>query len=96
MGQAHARPAASGGRAGGEDTPVAAGPVPARPTDRPQRLFRTEGLRLVPDLGCARAAVFVDTRIELYPFEQWHDYIELGQGVHVEQLISKYAIDGPC
>jgi hypothetical protein len=38
--------------------------------------------------------VFVDPRIELYPYEQWIDYIELGQGKTVEQLTSRYGFDG--
>ena len=38
--------------------------------------------------------MFVDTRIELYPFEQWRDYINLGQAHDVDILLKKYAIDG--
>jgi hypothetical protein len=38
--------------------------------------------------------VFIDPRIELYPFEQWRDYINLGQGNNVDELLRQYAIDG--
>ena len=38
--------------------------------------------------------MFIDTRIELYPIEQWRDYINLGQGNNVAVLLQKYAIDG--
>lgn len=77
-----------------EDTPVAAVAFLRAQPDRPQRLFHTEAYGSYLIWAAPEQPVFVDTRIELYPFEQWHDYIELGQGVHVEQLISKYAIDG--
>jgi hypothetical protein len=38
--------------------------------------------------------VFVDTRIELYRYEQWRDYIFLTQGRNVDVLAAKYGFDG--
>jgi hypothetical protein len=37
--------------------------------------------------------VFIDPRIELYPFEQWADYINLGQANNVEQIVARYNFD---
>ena len=38
--------------------------------------------------------VFIDPRIELYPYEQWRDYINLGAGNNVPELMAKYRFDG--
>jgi Cation transport ATPase len=35
---------------------------------------------------------FIDTRVELFPFEQWQDYIALSQGRQLELLDQKYQI----
>ncbi len=76
------------------DTPVAA--VEALKSDpaRPQRLFHTEGYGSYLIWAVPEQPVFVDPRIELYPYEQWADYIKLGQGNDVNALLEKYAIDG--
>jgi hypothetical protein len=34
--------------------------------------------------------VFVDPRVELYPYEQWLDYIRIGRGVRYNELLSEY------
>jgi hypothetical protein len=42
----------------------------------------------VPEQG-----VFVDPRVELYPYEQWLDYIRIANGVHYNQLLEGYGAD---
>lgn len=34
--------------------------------------------------------VFIDPRVELYPYEQWLDYIDIGRGVRYNDLLSDY------
>lgn len=34
--------------------------------------------------------VFIDTRIELYPYDQWMDYILISSGVRYNQILEKY------
>lgn len=42
----------------------------------------------LPDQG-----VFVDPRVELYPYEQWLDYIRIGRGVRYNELLEDYGAD---
>jgi hypothetical protein len=35
-------------------------------------------------------SVFIDPRVELYPFEQWEDYINISQARQYNQLLAKY------
>ncbi len=37
--------------------------------------------------------VFIDPRVELYPYEQWLDYRSIGQGTRSLELLEKYAVD---
>ena len=37
--------------------------------------------------------VFVDPRVELYPYDQWLDYIKISNGVRYNELLDKYRID---
>ncbi len=37
--------------------------------------------------------VFVDTRVELYPYEQWRDYIRITNGVRYNELLTRYGVD---
>ena len=38
-------------------------------------------------------SVFIDPRVELYPFEQWADYIDISQARRYDQLLAKYDVD---
>ncbi|HEX5691850.1 MAG TPA: hypothetical protein VFX76_17665, partial [Roseiflexaceae bacterium] len=77
-----------------EDTPVAAvEQLRAAPT-RPRHLFHTEGFGSYLMWAAPEQPVFIDTRIELYPYQQWLDYINLGQANNTATLLKKYAIDG--
>ena len=42
----------------------------------------------VPDQG-----VFIDPRIELYPYEQWEDYIHISQGTQYNSILERYQAD---
>lgn len=77
-----------------EDTPVKAVEFLRAQPDRPRHLFHTEAYGSYLIWAAPEQLVFVDTRIELYPFEQWRDYINLGQGNNVAALLQKYDIDG--
>jgi hypothetical protein len=77
-----------------EDTPVAAVEVMRNEPQRPRHLFHTEGFGSYLMWAAPEQPVFIDTRIELYPYEQWVDYINLGQANNVAQLLQKYDIDG--
>jgi hypothetical protein len=77
-----------------EDTPVAAVAFLRSQPDRPRHLFHTEAAGSYLIWAAPEQPVFVDTRIELYPYEQWRDYINLGQGNNAAELLKKYAIDG--
>ncbi len=61
---------------------------------RPQRLFHAMSYGSYLIWAAPEQNVFIDPRIELYPYEQWRDYILLGQAADVEALLAKYAIDG--
>jgi hypothetical protein len=37
--------------------------------------------------------VFIDPRVELYPYEQWQDYIRISRGVRYNELLEKYGAD---
>jgi hypothetical protein len=77
-----------------EDTPVAAVERLRAGPARPRHLFHSEGFGSYLMWAAPEQPVFIDTRIELYPYEQWRDYINLGQANNVEELLRKYEIDG--
>jgi hypothetical protein len=37
--------------------------------------------------------VFIDPRVELYPFEQWEDYVHITTGTRYNELLSNYGVD---
>jgi hypothetical protein len=77
-----------------EETPVQAVAFLRAQPDRPKRLFHTEAYGSYLIWAAPEQPVFVDTRIELYPYDQWRDYINLGQANNVAELMRKYDIDG--
>ena len=77
-----------------EDTPVGAVDFMRGQAARPRHLFHTEGFGSYLMWAAPEQPVFIDTRIELYPYEQWVDYINLGQANNVSELLHKYDIDG--
>jgi hypothetical protein len=75
-------------------TPVAAAEYLRSHPQAGQRLFNEMGYgsyliwALYP-----QSQVFIDPRVELYPIEQWQDYITINQGQsHNELLIDKYDV----
>src|SRR4029078_5017060 len=76
------------------DTPADAVPYMRSKPDRPRRLFHSEAYGSYLIWQAPEQPVFIDTRIELYPLQQWRDYINLGQGNNVAALIKKYDFDG--
>lgn len=77
-----------------QDTPVKAVEFLRAQPVRPRRLFHSEAYGSYLIWAAPEQPVFVDTRIELYPFEHWRDYIRLTQGNNVAALLDRYAIDG--
>ncbi len=76
------------------DTPVAATTFMRADPQRPERLFHSLGSGSYLIWAAPEQPVFIDPRIELYPMEQWHDYINLSNGENVDALLAKYRIDG--
>lgn len=62
--------------------------------EQPQRLFHEMGYGSYLIWEAPDQPVFIDPRIELYPFDQWVDYINLGQANNAAQILRTYAIDG--
>ncbi len=75
----------------GLDTPIeAAAYLKTHPGGR---LFNEMGygsylIWALPDQG-----VFIDPRVELYPYEQWQDYIHISQGIQYAELLERYGAD---
>jgi hypothetical protein len=76
------------------ETPVAATVELQNLPQRPQRLFHDMSFGSYLIWETPQQHVFVDPRIELYPYEQWIDYIELGQGKNIDAMVQKYGFDG--
>lgn len=77
-----------------DETPVQAVAFMRAQPERPKHLFHTEAYGSYLIWAAPEQPVFVDTRIELYPYEQWRDYINLGQAINIAALIQKYGLDG--
>jgi hypothetical protein len=76
------------------DTPVEAVSALRMLPNRPQRLFHAIGYGSYMIWAAPEQKVFIDPRIELYPYEQWVDYINLGQANNVALLMQRYGFDG--
>lgn len=76
------------------ETPVAATDELRSRGLHPQRLFHELGFGSYLIWSAQDLRVFIDPRIELYPYEQWRDYIVLGQGQEIDALAQKYGFDG--
>jgi hypothetical protein len=78
----------------GDQTPVAATERLLALPQRPQRLFHEMGFGSYLIWAAPEQRIFVDPRIELYPYQQWRDYITLGQGKEIDELARRYGFDG--
>jgi hypothetical protein len=82
------------GRLLAKGTPVGAVAFLKADAVRPSRLFHSVAYGSYLMWAAPEQPVFADPRLELYPREQWNDYIELSQGRNVDVLIGKYRFDG--
>jgi len=57
------------------------------------RLFNEMGYGSYLIWAIPEQGVFVDTRVELFPFEQWMDYIHINRGTNYNEILSKYGVD---
>ncbi len=61
---------------------------------RPRRTFNEQGYGSYLIWACPALPVFIDTRIELYPLEQWEDYLNASAGRYDwEAILERYRID---
>ncbi|HQE93105.1 MAG TPA: hypothetical protein PLH19_09770 [Anaerolineae bacterium] len=57
------------------------------------RLFNEMGYGSYLIWAAPEQPVFIDPRVELYPYEQWLDYKHIGQGVRSLELLEKYGVN---
>ncbi len=36
---------------------------------------------------------FIDPRVELFPYDQWMDYIDVSEGINYDQILQRYGVD---
>lgn len=77
-----------------EATPVAAVEAMLADPGRPARLFNEMSYGSYLIWAAPAQPVWIDPRIELYPIEQWRDYLRLSAGTEAEALLDAYAVDG--
>ena len=75
----------------GVETPVAA--VEYLRAHPGGRLFHEMGYGSYLIWAMPEQGVFVDPRVELYPYEQWLDYVRIGRGVRYNELLEGYGAD---
>jgi hypothetical protein len=56
------------------------------------RLFNDMGYGSYIIWAMPEEKVFIDTRVELYPFEQWKDYVYIISGLRYNEILDKYGI----
>lgn len=76
------------------ETPAAAVERLRADPARPARLFHAMGYGSYLIWAAPEQKVWIDPRIELYPFEQWLDYQRLSAGEGAAELLGRYRIDG--
>ncbi len=75
------------------DTPVAATEFMLNEPQQPERLFHSMGFGSYLIWAAPDQPVFIDPRIELYPYTQWREYIQLSAGNSVAELLAQYQFD---
>ncbi|MDF2439500.1 MAG: hypothetical protein JWN98_484 [Abditibacteriota bacterium] len=79
-----------------EETPVRA--VQALqalpPQKRPRRLFHNAPTGSYMSFAAPEHKVWIDTRFEFYPPQQWRDYLHLSEGVEVDAILGGWKFDG--
>jgi hypothetical protein len=61
---------------------------------RPRRLFHSPATGSYLTWAAPEQKVFIDTRFEFYPPQQWRDYLKLTDGEDTTRLLQKYRFDG--
>ncbi len=75
----------------GTSTPVAAADyLKAHPGGK---LFNEMGYGSYLIWSVPGQGVFVDPRVELYPYDQWMDYIAIDNGRNVDEILARYGAD---
>lgn len=75
-------------------TPVAAVEALLADPAPPERLFHEMAYGSYLIWAAPGHLVWADPRIELYPLEQWLDYIRLSSASDAEALLERYQVDG--
>lgn len=75
----------------GRETPVAA--VEYLRAHPGGRLFNEMGYGSYLIWALPEQGVFVDPRVELYPYEQWQDYLRITRWVRYNELLEQYGAD---
>lgn len=57
------------------------------------RLFNEMGYGSYLIWAMPEQGVFIDPRVELYPYEMWQDYIRISNGARYNELLAKYGAD---
>ncbi len=57
------------------------------------RLFNEMGYGSYLIWAIPEQGVFVDTRVELFPYEQWLDYIHINRGTNYNEILTRYGVD---
>lgn len=57
------------------------------------KLFNEMGYGSYLIWALPQQGVFIDPRVELYPFEQWQDYIHINRGADYNRLLAAYGAD---
>ncbi|HNT73740.1 MAG TPA: hypothetical protein PKH77_01835 [Anaerolineae bacterium] len=73
------------------DTPVAVARYLAEHPGGP--LFNEMGYGSYFIWALPEQKVFIDPRVELYPYEQWQDYIKITHGVRYNALLDQYGVE---
>ena len=73
------------------ETPIAA--VKYLKTHPGGHLFNEMGYGSYLIWAFPEQGVFVDPRVELYPFEQWQDYVRITHGADYNRILEQYGVD---
>ena len=57
------------------------------------RLFNEMGYGSYLIWAIPEQGVFVDSRVELFPYDQWMDYIHVQNGTNYNEILTKYGVD---
>jgi hypothetical protein len=75
-------------------TPVAAVAALRALAPQPRRVFHSAGHGSYMIWASPRTPVFIDTRVELYPPDQWHDYVALSTARYDwQEILDHYEVD---